>query len=85
MWTADDKFFGAALATSLGIAHPENDGAAQQGLRAGHQARREPAQPDVSRSTGRRLLAYVGLPCVLKDAHGGGWQNVYICHNARRS
>jgi hypothetical protein len=23
MWTADDKFFGASLATKLGIAHPK--------------------------------------------------------------
>src|SRR5262249_44859975 len=22
---------------------------------------------------------YVGLPCVLKDAHGGGWKNVAVC------
>jgi hypothetical protein len=22
----------------------------------------------------------VGLPCVLKDAHGGGWKEVYVCH-----
>ena len=27
-----------------------------------------------TRSTGRRIVDYVGLPCVLKDAHGGGWQ-----------
>ena len=22
----------------------------------------------------------IGLPCILKDAHGGGWKGVYICH-----
>jgi hypothetical protein len=29
----------------------------------------------------QEILAYVGLPCVLKDAHGGGWKEVYICHS----
>ncbi len=24
-------------------------------------------------------MDYVGLPCVLKDAHGGGWSDVYVC------
>jgi hypothetical protein len=24
------------------------------------------------------ITDYVGLPCVLKDAHGGGWRDVYI-------
>jgi biotin carboxylase len=28
-----------------------------------------------------RLMDYIGFPCVLKDAHGGGWKEVYICHN----
>ena len=28
------------------------------------------------------LLDYVGLPCILKDAFGGGWKDVYICHTA---
>jgi hypothetical protein len=26
------------------------------------------------------IIDYVGMPCVLKDAHGGGWKDVYICH-----
>ncbi len=26
------------------------------------------------------IADYVGLPCILKDAHGGGWKEVYICH-----
>ena len=26
------------------------------------------------------IMDYVGMPCVLKDAHGGGWKDVYICH-----
>jgi hypothetical protein len=27
------------------------------------------------------VVDYVGLPCVLKDAHGGGWRGVYVCHS----
>src|SRR5262249_32938727 len=27
------------------------------------------------------IVEQVGLPCVLKDAHGGGWRNVSICHS----
>ena len=26
------------------------------------------------------IVDYMGMPCVLKDAHGGGWQDVFICH-----
>ncbi|HEY6564313.1 MAG TPA: hypothetical protein VIY86_07430, partial [Pirellulaceae bacterium] len=25
------------------------------------------------------VVDYVGMPCVLKDAHGGGWKNVSVC------
>jgi hypothetical protein len=27
------------------------------------------------------IVDYVGLPCVLKDAHGGGWKNVSVCRS----
>ena len=26
------------------------------------------------------LVRDIGLPCILKDAHGGGWRDVYVCH-----
>jgi carbamoylphosphate synthase large subunit len=26
------------------------------------------------------IVAHIGMPCVLKDAHGGGWREVYVCH-----
>jgi hypothetical protein len=29
----------------------------------------------------RGIVNYVGLPCVLKDAHGGGWKNVTVCRS----
>jgi hypothetical protein len=25
------------------------------------------------------LVDYIGMPCILKDAHGGGWKEVYVC------
>jgi hypothetical protein len=25
------------------------------------------------------ILDHIGLPCILKDAHGGGWKEVYVC------
>src|SRR5947209_3588586 len=27
------------------------------------------------------IIDYVGLPCVIKDALGGGWKDVFICHS----
>src|SRR5205085_314874 len=27
------------------------------------------------------IVDYVGLPCVLKDAHGGGWKEVHVCRS----
>jgi hypothetical protein len=27
------------------------------------------------------ILDYIGLPCILKDAHGGGWKQVHVCHS----
>ncbi len=45
MWTADDKFFGASLCTKLGLSHPQDCRAAEQGLRSGHCADGEPSEP----------------------------------------
>ena len=25
------------------------------------------------------VVGHVGLPCILKDAHGGGWKDVFVC------
>src|SRR4029077_7212459 len=25
------------------------------------------------------IVDYVGMPCILKDAHGGGWRDGYVC------
>ena len=80
MWSADDKFFDATLATVLGVASPKTVVLPNKDY-----------IPGISHTESLRNLRfpmdwkgaieYVGLPCVLKDAHGGGWRDVYICHS----
>jgi hypothetical protein len=80
MWTADDKFFGASLCTRLGLAHPRTVALPNKDY-----------VPEIVKTESLRNLEYplnwqavadyVGLPCVLKDAHGGGWRGVYVCHS----
>ena len=80
MWSADDKFFGATLATSLGLAHPKTVALPNKEY-----------VPGIVHSESLRNLAfpldwqgvadYVGIPCILKDAHGGGWKEVYVCNS----
>ncbi len=80
MWTADDKFFEAALATRLGIASPKTVALPNKDYVPGI------VHPDSLRNLKHPLdwqaiVRYTGLPCVLKDAHGGGWKDVFICHS----
>lgn len=75
MWTADDKFFEASLATRLGIASPKTvvlpnkeyvEGIVSESLRN--------LQYPLD---WQGIADYVGMPAILKDAHGGGWKEVY--------
>ncbi|HUS95024.1 MAG TPA: hypothetical protein VMZ24_07610 [Patescibacteria group bacterium] len=80
MWTTDDKFFEASLATKLGIASPKTIVLPNKEYVPGI------AHPESLRNLRAPLdwqgiIDYLGLPCVLKDAHGGGWKEVYICHS----
>ena len=76
--TADDKFFGYAAAEKLGIAEPKTVVLPN----------REHVE-DVNAESLRNLwptdfgmyLEYVGLPCIMKPAHGGGWKDVNKIHN----
>src|SRR5918911_995361 len=80
MWTADDKFFDAGLATKLGVASPKTVALPNKEYIKGidHQkSLRNLTYP----LDWARIVEYVGLPCVLKDAHGGGWRDVYICRS----
>ena len=78
MWTADDKFFGAALATKLGIAHPKTMVLPNREYIPGivhDESLRNLRYP----LDWQGVVDYIGLPCILKDAHGGGWKDVYVC------
>ena len=80
MWSADDKFYDATMSVQLGVAHPKTMVLPNKDYIAG-----------ISHSESLRKLAYpldwarvakhIGFPCVLKDAHGGGWRDVYICQS----
>jgi hypothetical protein len=80
MWTADDKFFGAQLAVKLGIAHPKTLVLPNKDYIPG-------IVPDESLRNliypldWNAVAEYVGMPCILKDAHGGGWKSVYVCNS----
>lgn len=80
MWSADDKFFGATLATSLGIAHPKTAVLPNKeyipGIVHGESLRNLEFPLDWN-----AVAEYIGFPCILKDAHGGGWKDVYVCEN----
>ncbi len=78
MWTADDKFFGAALATKLGIAHPKTMVLPNKEYIPGivhDESLRNLRYP----LDWQGIVDYIGMPCILKDAHGGGWKDVYVC------
>lgn len=71
--TADDKFFGYAAAEKLGIDEPKTVVLPNRSY-----------LDDVTAESLRNLwptdfsmyLDYVGLPCIMKPAHGGGWKDV---------
>jgi hypothetical protein len=80
MWSADDKFYDATVAIQNGVAHPKTMVLPNKDY-----------IPGISHTESLRNLAYplnwkgvaeyIGFPCVLKDAHGGGWRDVYICNS----
>ena len=80
MWSADDKFFGATLATRLGVASPKTLALPNKsyipGIVPGESLRNLQYPLDW-----KGIVDFIGLPCILKDAHGGGWKEVYVCHS----
>ncbi len=80
MWTADDKFFEASLAAKLGVAHPKTVVLPNKDYVPGI-VPTESLRNLVYPLDWKGLVEYVGMPCVLKDAHGGGWKNVAICQS----
>jgi hypothetical protein len=80
MWTADDKFFDAALATKLGVAHPKTVVLPNKDYVPGI-VPTESLRNLVYPLDWQGIVEHVGLPCVLKDAHGGGWRGVFVCRS----
>ena len=80
MWTADDKFFGANLAEANGIRSPKTMVLPNKeyvpGIKHDESLRNLRYPLDW-----QAVIDHVGLPCILKDAHGGGWRDVYVCHS----
>ncbi len=79
-WEADEKFFECTLARRIGVAVPKTVVLPNK----------DPIPGVVPEKSLRNLqypldweaiLAYVGLPAVLKPNTGGGWRDVYIVHN----
>ena len=79
MWTADDKLFGAALISKLGVASPKTVVLPNKDYVPGIVPQESLKNMQLVDWEG--LVRTIGLPCVLKDAHGGGWRDVYICHS----
>ncbi len=77
MWTADDKYFGASLVSRLGIASPKTLVLPNKEYVPGI-VHDESLRNLIFPLDWEWIISYVGLPCVLKDAHGGGWRDVYI-------
>jgi glutathione synthase/RimK-type ligase-like ATP-grasp enzyme len=76
--SADDKFFGYAAAEKLGIAEPRTvvlpnrsfvDDVTSESLR------------NLWPTDFQRYLDYVGAPCIMKPAFGGGWKDVSKVHS----
>jgi hypothetical protein len=80
MWSADDKFFGASLITKLGIASPKTVVLPNKDYIPGikhDESLRNLKYP----LPWQDIVDYIGMPCILKDAHGGGWKDVYVCRS----
>jgi hypothetical protein len=80
MWASDDKLFDASLATRLGVASPKTLALPNReyipGIKHDESLRNLKYPLDW-----QAIVEYVGLPCILKDAHGGGWRDVYVCRS----
>lgn len=81
MWTADDKFFGASLANKLGVASPKTVVLPNKDYVPGIVHNESLRNLKYPMDWNAVVEAVGGTPCVLKDAHGGGWKEVYIVHS----
>lgn len=79
MWTADDKFFEARLAEKLGVASPRTVVLPNKDYVSGID--HDKSLRNLMFPTDWEWIASEvgGFPLILKDAHGGGWRDVYVC------
>ncbi|MEO5511077.1 MAG: hypothetical protein ABIV28_06465 [Longimicrobiales bacterium] len=80
MWSADDKFFDATLATKLGLASPKTLVLPNESYVPGIK-HDESLRNLIYPLDWNAIVEYIGMPCILKDAHGGGWRDVYVCRS----
>ena len=80
MWSADDKLFDASLATMLGVASPKTVALPNREYVPGinHQESLKNLKYPLD---WKAIADFIGMPCILKDAHGGGWKEVYVCRS----
>jgi hypothetical protein len=79
-WEADEKFFECTLARKLGVAVPRTIVLPNKDY-----------PPDIDQQKSLRnlsypmdwdgIVAYTGLPAVMKPNTGGGWKDVYLVHS----
>ena len=80
MWSADDKLFDASLATKLGVASPKTIVLPNREYVPG--IHHEESLTNLKYPLDWNAIAeFIGMPCILKDAHGGGWKEVYVCRS----
>jgi hypothetical protein len=80
MWSADDKLFDASLATMLGVASPKTIALPNREYVPG--INHEESLKNLKYPLDWKAIAdFIGMPCILKDAHGGGWKEVYVCRS----
>jgi hypothetical protein len=80
MWSADDKLFDASLATMLGVASPKTIALPNREYVPG--INHEESLRNLKYPLDWKAIAdFIGMPCILKDAHGGGWKEVYVCRS----
>jgi hypothetical protein len=80
LWTADDRYFQASLAASLGIVTPRTLILPNKdyGLAVSHH---ESLRNLIYPLDWEGIIEYVGLPCVLRDAHAGGRHPPSLCRS----
>jgi hypothetical protein len=78
MWTADDKFFGASLITRMGVASPRTVVLPNKEYVPGIDHQKSLRNLQFPIDWDGLVDAVGGFPCVLKDAHGGGWKQVHV-------